>query len=162
LPTRVLETLDLNEVVQEAVRLMERETDTETIALDLHDESLPVEADREELRRTHINLLKNALQAIPDDREGHVRVETVWVESDQGPMVESRVTDNGTGIPPEVQDKVFEPNFSTRTGGTGLGLAIAQKSIDDLGGTIDYETTEGAGTTFWIRLPRAEAENDER
>lgn len=162
LPTRVLETLDLNEVVQEAVRLMERETDTETIELDLHDESLPVEADREELRRTHINLLKNALQAIPDDREGHVRVETAWVESDQGPMVESRVTDNGTGIPPKVQDKVFEPNFSTRTGGTGLGLAIAQKSIDDLGGTIDYETTEGAGTTFWIRLPRAEAENDER
>ena len=66
--------------------------------------------------------------------------------------------DNGTGIPPEVQDKVFEPNFSTKTSGTGLGLAIAQKSIDELGGGIGYKTTEGEGTTFWIRLPLVEEE----
>jgi Signal transduction histidine kinase len=72
------------------------------------------------------------------------------------PLAYSWVIDNGSGIPPEVQDKIFEPNFSTKTGGTGLGLAIAQKSIDDLGGTINYETTEGEGTTFRIRLPLAE------
>jgi signal transduction histidine kinase len=158
LPTRVLETLDLNEVIQEAVRLVERETDAETIVLDLHEEPLPVEADREELRRTYINLLKNALQALPDDGDGCVRVvSSVGGQDAQGdPMAHSRVIDNGTGIPTEVRDKIFEPNFSTKTGGTGLGLAIVQKSIDDLGGTIDYETTEGEGTTFRIQLPLAE------
>ncbi len=161
LPTRVLETLDLNEVVREAVRLMEQETDAETLALNLFDDPLPVEADREELRRTYINLIKNALQAIPDAREGRVRVSTTLVDDQNGPVVESQVVDNGTGIPPDVQDKMFEPNFSTRTGGTGLGLAIAQKTIDDLEGTIEYETSEGEGTTFWVRLPLADEDGDD-
>jgi signal transduction histidine kinase len=115
-----------------------------------------VEADREELRRTYINLLKNALQALPDDQDGFVRVTTALHDGPEGPVAESRVVDNGTGIPPAVQDKIFEPNFSTKTSGTGLGLAIAQKSVDELGGTIDYETEEGGGTTFWVRLPVAD------
>ena len=159
LPTRVPEPVDLTEIIQEAASLMEEEAANHD-ALDLHlpDEPVIVEADREELRRIYINLLKNALQAIPEDREGRVRVTARWTGEGDGrpPAVYSEVIDNGTGIPPDVQDKVFEPNFSTKTSGTGLGLAIAQKSIDELGGEIDYETTEGEGTTFWIRLPRAE------
>jgi len=155
LPTRVPEPLDLNEVIQEAARLMDAEAEAGTLVLDLHPEPLVVEADREELRRTYINLLKNAFQALPDET-GRVRVTTALVEADEGPVVESRVTDTGTGIPPEVQGKIFEPNFSTKTSGTGLGLAIAQKSIDELGGTIGYETAADEGTTVWVRLPLAE------
>jgi two-component system nitrogen regulation sensor histidine kinase NtrY len=165
LPTRVPEPVDLTEVVEEAASLMEEEaTNHDALALELPDDPLVVEADREELRRTYINLLKNALQAIPDDREGHVQVTARRVSGRDGeaPAVYSEVVDNGTGIPPDVQDKVFEPNFSTKTSGTGLGLAIAQKSIDELGGAIGYETTEGEGTTFWIRLPLAEEEAVER
>ncbi|MCS3700551.1 signal transduction histidine kinase [Salinibacter ruber] len=155
LPTRVPEPIDLVEVVRGAASLMEEEAaNAEALALDLPGDPLVVEADREELRRVYINLLKNALQALPDDREGRVRVTARREENaGDGPSVYSEVIDNGTGIPPEVQDKVFEPNFSTKTSGTGLGLAIAQKSIDELGGAIGYETTEGEGTTFWIRLP---------
>jgi len=157
LPTRVPEPVDLTEIIQEAASLMEEEAaNHDALALELPDEPLVVEADREELRRTYINLLKNALQAIPDDRDGHVRVTARRERADEGPQVYSTVVDNGTGIPPEVRDKVFEPNFSTKTSGTGLGLAIAQKSIDELGGEIGYETTEGEGTTFWIRLPLVE------
>jgi signal transduction histidine kinase len=157
LPTRVPEPLDLNEVIGEAARLMEEETGTERIELALHPEPLVVEADREELRRIYINLMKNALQAIPDDRAGHVRVTTAAVLGEDGPPVaQSRVIDNGTGIPPDLRGKIFEPNFSTKTSGTGLGLAIAQKTIDELDGTIGFETTEGEGTTFWIRLPLVE------
>jgi signal transduction histidine kinase len=159
LPTRVTEPVDLNETIQEAVSLMEEETANHAaIELNLHDEPLVVEADREELRRIYINLLKNALQAIPEDRDGCVRVKTQWTGKADGesPMVQSRVADNGTGIPPDLRDKIFEPNFSTKTGGTGLGLAIAQKSIGEHGGEIDFETAEGEGTTFWVRLPPAE------
>ena len=154
LPTRVPEPVDLTEIIEEAASLMEEETaNHDALSLELPEAPLVVEADREELRRTYINLLKNALQAIPDDREGRVRVTARREDTDEGPRVHSTVVDNGTGIPPDVQDKVFEPNFSTKTSGTGLGLAIAQKSIDELGGEIGYETTEGEGTTFWIRLP---------
>jgi nitrogen fixation/metabolism regulation signal transduction histidine kinase len=159
LPTRVTEPVDLNETIQEAVSLMEEETANHAaIELNLHDEPLVVEADREELRRIYINLLKNALQAIPEDRDGCVRVTTQRTGRADGesPMVQSRVADNGTGIPPDLRDKIFEPNFSTKTGGTGLGLAIAQKSIGEHGGEIDFETAEGEGTTFWVRLPPAE------
>ena len=162
LPTRVPEPVDLTEVIQEAASLMEEEAaNHDALTLDLPDDPLVVEADREELRRLYINLIKNALQAIPDDREGRVRVTARRVEERAGeaPAVYSEVIDNGAGIPPDVQDKVFEPNFSTKTSGTGLGLAIAQKSIDELGGEIGYETTEGEGTTFWIRLPLLEEES---
>ena len=152
LPTRVPESLDLNEVIREAVRLMEEDAGAGCIELDLHPEPLVVEADREELRRTYINLLKNALQALPEET-GRVQVTSAEVDAEGEAMAESRVIDNGTGIPPEVQGKIFEPNFSTKTSGTGLGLAIAQKSIDELGGTIGYETEAGEGTTFWVRLP---------
>jgi len=160
LPTRVPEPLDLNEVIEEAVRLMEEDAAAGCIELDLHPEPLVVEADREELRRTYINLIKNALQALPDDREGHIRVTTARRDGAEGPMAESRVIDDGTGIPQAARDKIFEPNFSTKTSGTGLGLAIAQKTVDELGGAIDYETEEGEGTTFWVRLPLTEETDD--
>jgi signal transduction histidine kinase len=159
LPTRVLEPLDLNEVIREAVRLMNQEQvnqeAADCIELKLHPAPLPIEADREELRRIYINLLKNALQAIPDDRTGRVEVATAGGGDDEAgdPKAYSWIIDNGTGIPPDVQDKIFEPNFSTKTGGTGLGLAIAKKSVDELGGTIGYDTAEGEGTTFWLELP---------
>ena len=66
--------------------------------------------------------------------------------------LDSTVTDTGLGIPPDLQDKIFDPNFSTKTSGTGLGLAIARKSIEEFHGAIGFETDEGSGTTFWIRL----------
>lgn len=162
LPTRVPEPLDLNEVIEEAVRLMEEETDMEQIELALHPEPLVVEADREELRRIYINLIKNALQSIPADRQGQVRISTTSsAASDGTPVAQSRVIDNGTGIPPDLRGKIFEPNFSTKTSGTGLGLAIAQKAIDELEGHIGFETTEGEGTTFWVQLPLSEDDGPE-
>ena len=66
------------------------------------------------------------------------------------------MADTGTGIPAELRDKIFEPNFSTKTSGTGLGLAIARKSVEEAGGEIGFATEEGQGTTFWVRLPLAE------
>jgi signal transduction histidine kinase len=158
LPTRVLEPLDLNDVLREAVRLMREEEAGTTVHLDLHEEPLVVEADREELRRLYINLLKNALQSIPPERDGeiHVCTERTRTGGDVAPHAYSSITDNGTGIPADLRDKIFQPNFSTKTSGTGLGLAIAKKSIEELDGHIDFETTEGQGTTFRIWLPLSE------
>ena len=157
LPTRVLEPLDLNTVIREAAALMQEEEAAE-IVLRLHTTPLVLEADREELRRIYINLIKNAIQAIPEGRPGRVEVTTAREAGAAGEpgRASSTVTDNGAGIPPDLRAKIFEPNFSTKTSGTGLGLAIVRKGIEDLGGEVGFETEEGAGTTFHLRLPLTE------
>ena len=153
MPRRVLEPLDLNQVVEEAVALMQEEQNVE-IYLDLHPGPLMLQADREELRRIYINLLKNGIQAIPENQAGRLTVTTTRGIGDAGqPVARSTVTDNGTGIPEELHDKIFVPNFSTKTSGTGLGLAITKKGIEDLSGEIDFVTAAGEGTTFRICLP---------
>ena len=160
MPTRVMERLDLNTVVREAVDLMQAEAETE-IVLTLHGEPLILEADHEELRRVFINLIKNALQALPEE-EGQVVVTTSpqpllpAAAGPTGAFAYATVQDTGIGVPEELRDKIFEPNFSTKTSGTGLGLAITKKSIVELNGDIGFETVEGEGTTFWVRLPLAD------
>lgn len=154
MPTRHLERLDLNDVVREAGVLMQEEAGTD-ITFDLADAPLIVEADREELRRSYINLIKNALQAVPEDRAPAIAVRTRPVTETGQACAYSEVEDNGAGVPPELQDKIFQPNFSTKTSGTGLGLAVVRKSIEDVGGTVGFETSQGTGTTFWIQLPQA-------
>ncbi len=152
MPTRVLEQLDLNEVVTEAVSLMQ-----EDAAVEIHSttalQPLIVEADREEVRRIFINLIKNAMEAIPPGRTGLVRVETSPERIDGQDWARTTIEDNGHGVSEDLVEKIFQPNFSTKTSGTGLGLAIARKSAEDFGGTIGFETTENEGSSFWVLLP---------
>ncbi|MCH7638853.1 MAG: HAMP domain-containing protein [Bacteroidetes bacterium] len=152
LPQRNPERLDLNEVVREAAALFDDEASAEhslELKLDLAEEPLFVEADREELRRAYINLFTNALQAMPNGKEGRITVRT----STSGVHAISDVQDNGAGIPEKARARIFQPNFSTKTSGMGLGLAIVKKTIEAGGGTIWFETEEGKGTTFHIRTP---------
>lgn len=149
MPSRILEQVDLNAIVDQAVSLMQEESGVE-ISVDLHPRPMIVETDREELRRILINLIKNAIQAIPEDRKGRVHVRSAFEPPD---TAFASVTDNGTGIEEELRDRIFEPNFSTKTSGAGLGLALAKKGIEEMGGEIGFETEEGKGTTIWIRLP---------
>ncbi len=152
LPQRVEESIDVNSVVEEAVALMQAEAEFD-IDLQLAEEPLIVQADREEARRIFINLIKNALQSIPEDRDGRVAITTRRDESATVPVVHATVSDNGAGIPEDVRSKIFVPNFSTKTSGAGLGLAIARKSVEDLQGKIGFDTSVGHGTTFWVRIP---------
>ena len=156
LPQQRLETVDLSEVVEEAARLVEAEAASveagprAPFRLALHPHPLLVQADREELRRVFINLFKNAFQALPGGA-GRIDAQTF---SHQGRAV-ATVRDTGTGIPADVQARIFEPRFSTKTSGMGLGLAITKKAIEDLRGQIHFTTEEGAGTTFEVTLPLA-------
>jgi two-component system, NtrC family, nitrogen regulation sensor histidine kinase NtrY len=156
LPSRVLETLNLNEVVMEAVALMQEEAGSE-VRFDTSDDVILVTADREELRRIFINLLKNAMQAIPSEREGAIMIRTRTQERDgSGWWATADVIDNGVGIAHDLRERIFEPNFSTKTSGTGLGLAITRKSVEDMNGEIGFETDEASGSRFTVRLPLAE------
>ncbi len=151
MPARMVERIDCNDVIREAVSLMQVEAQA-TVGLRLHTEPIMLEADRKTLRRTFINLIKNALEAIRDTDQGRVTVSSTVQEG----ILYTAVHDTGTGIAPELRERIFEPNFSTKTSGTGLGLAIARSSIEAMGGTMGFETEPGRGTTFWIRVPLAE------
>jgi signal transduction histidine kinase len=63
------------------------------------------------------------------------------------------IKDNGEGIPENLREKIFEPNFTTKSSGTGLGLAFVKNSIENAGGKVWFETASGEGTTFYISLP---------
>jgi signal transduction histidine kinase len=95
------------------------------------------------------NLIKNAVQSIPSDRKGKVEISLEQTEK----SIEIRVSDNGNGISKENQDKMFVPNFTTKVEGTGLGLAISKNIIEQLGGTIRFESEVGQGTVFVVEIP---------
>jgi nitrogen fixation/metabolism regulation signal transduction histidine kinase len=152
MPSRVEESIDINSVVEEAAALMQAEV-AFNLDLALAPDPLIIQADREEVRRIFINLIKNAIQSIPDDREGEIKILTRRDQVGDLWWAHTIVSDNGGGIPDDVKSKIFVPNFSTKTSGTGLGLAIARKSVEDLHGSIGFETVENEGSAFWIRLP---------
>jgi nitrogen fixation/metabolism regulation signal transduction histidine kinase len=112
-------------------------------------------ADSEQLTRVFINLLKNAIQSIPEERTGKVGIK---LETSAG-TARVEVTDNGRGIPDELGDKLFQPNFTTKSSGMGMGLAIVKSILENAGGTIGYETRLGEGTTFILELPLFSAPN---
>ncbi|MBF8248586.1 MAG: histidine kinase, partial [Bacteroidetes bacterium] len=97
--------------------------------------------------RVFINIIRNGVQAM--ERGGVISVES-GVEASRCVV---RISDTGMGIHHETGSRVFEPNFSTKTDGMGLGLAISRRAIQDLGGTITYQSVPGKGTTFEISLP---------
>lgn len=128
------------------------------ILIDLPEDELTVQADPYALRQALGNLVRNALEAMPDGGELTVRVRPENIESGGAVgvgarMIEICVQDTGPGIPPEDIDRIFIPFFSRKEGGTGLGLALVQKTILSLGGRVWVENREGGGACFTIRLP---------
>lgn len=105
--------------------------------------------DKEQLLQVFNNLIRNAIQAVPDGAEPKITI-ALGLEEDRAII---RVTDNGAGIPEELQSKMFEPNFTTKSSGMGLGLAISKRIVEGSGGEISFDTTPGRGTTFEISLP---------
>jgi signal transduction histidine kinase len=107
--------------------------------------------DRTQLARALSNLIHNAIHAVPREN-GLIRVRAETLDT----MVRLTVSDNGCGISPENLERIFTPNFTTKTasGGMGLGLFIAQKVTQGHGGTLIVESTVGQGTSFTIQLPK--------
>ena len=115
-------------------------------------ESIPVTVDSDHLTRILINLIQNAVHAMPDG--GELTIDT----SEQSENVEITIQDTGTGISEENQDKIFTPLFSTKTKGTGLGLYIVKQLVESNGGSISFTSKEGEGTSFTISLPKEDAQ----
>ncbi|MEZ6073585.1 MAG: ATP-binding protein [Pirellulales bacterium] len=116
-------------------------------------EPLPeVYADRLRLEQVLLNLLVNAMEAMPDG--GTVTVRLATCETPEGESIRMEIIDTGSGIPESIQDRIFDAYFTTKSNGTGMGLALCDKIIGQHDGTLDYRPTD-EGTTFEIILPTA-------
>jgi signal transduction histidine kinase len=143
------EEVDLKEKIIKISKLFHSTEDIEIQTTFSNTVPAIVLADREQLSRVFINLVKNAIQAIPEDRNGKISISLETTENN----VIVKVMDNGRGIPVELGDKLFQPNFTTKSSGMGMGLAIVKNIIEHAGGEIRYETVPGVGTTFIVELP---------
>ncbi|MCZ2102379.1 MAG: HAMP domain-containing histidine kinase [Chitinophagales bacterium] len=148
MPQATNEKISLNEIVETIHDLFRKRDDMDINMIEPIDD-LYIFADKNHLVRILNNLLKNAIQAIPDDRRGRIEIELKRQENDA--LI--RISDNGTGIPDHMKDKVFTPNFTTKSSGTGLGLAIASNMVDSFNGRIYFETRPGKGTDFYLSIP---------
>lgn len=146
MPAQENTTLNVVKVVQLALEIFNEDF----IRFESSEAEIIAKFDRSQIIRIITNLVKNAIQAIPN-YEPFPRI-LVKVER-LGNEVLIRISDNGTGIPEEIRDKIFEPKFTTKSSGMGLGLAIIKNMIEGYGGTIYFETILEKGTTFYVKLP---------
>ena len=112
-------------------------------------EEVQVTADKDQISRVFNNLIKNAIQAIPETIEGKI---VISVKQDVESII-IEVKDNGNGISEDKKSKIFVPNFTTKSTGMGLGLAMVKNIIENAHGEIWFETKEGIGTSFFVKLP---------
>jgi two-component system, LuxR family, sensor kinase FixL len=142
----------LEELLQDTLDFFEDTFTEHHIAVRrVREDKLPeVSFDPNQLRQVLLNLFKNALEAMPQG--GELTVATRLRDEN----VELAVSDTGTGMTPEVLEKLFQPYFTTKEKGTGLGLAICQSIVQEHGGCIIPESTPGQGSTFTIQLPLEE------
>jgi two-component system NtrC family sensor kinase len=150
--------VDLRDVVSEVVQLRRRDLDSSGIVLDVETtSSRKVQANFTELEQVTLNFVINAQQSIeatPSER-GRIIVRV----SDAGRRVRLEVLDNGAGVDPADEPKLFQPFFTTKPvgKGTGLGLSVSYGIIDSYGGTIGYARNAWGGATFFFELPTVDS-----
>jgi len=138
-----------HEVARELAVLLETRAEDAGVTLELTgDEALVLDADARKLRQALLNIVLNAIQASP--RGATVRLA---VSKACGEGARLTVHDDGTGMTPEVLDRIRKPYFTTKEGGTGLGVAVARGLVEQHGGRLEYKSVPGTGTTVTISLP---------
>ncbi|MFT4524670.1 MAG: two-component system nitrogen regulation sensor histidine kinase NtrY [Bacteroidia bacterium] len=151
MPKAEIEEVELRELLQSCTDLHQESEGTELLFNDQIGSPVLIHADGKQVLRVLNNLIKNAFQAIPENQEGRIGIKLERKDS----QILVSVKDNGTGIPTEVQESIFVPNFTTKSSGMGLGLAMVKNIIEGMGGEIWFETKLDVGTTFYIRLDEA-------
>ncbi len=149
MPELKLERVDLLETINKAIEVFSQ---MDHIKINCDEVSLRncfVRADKDQLLRSFNNLLKNAIEAIDEGKEG-----VITIEGQKGNnKIEIKIADNGAGIPLNSRDSIFVPNFTTKSSGTGLGLAFVKQAIQNVNGNIYFTTEIDVGTIFYIALP---------
>lgn len=155
MPTKKTESIELNEVINNSIELY---NDHESIGLNvsLQIGKYYINADKNQFMRVFNNLIKNSIQATEGKENGQIRISTKQTEEEFLISIE----DNGSGIPAEMYDKIFTPNFTTKTSGMGLGLSIVKSIVEDAKGKIWFESKVGERTIFFISFPNKNVEHE--
>lgn len=143
-----LRPVPLRPLLEECVGLLRVRGDVRVL-LELPEGVPDAQAERDRLRQVFVNLLQNAVEAIPPGRAGTVRVSA---EVERAQLL-VHVADDGMGMDDATRARVFEPLYTTKKDGTGLGLAIVESLVKQHGGALSLVTSPGAGATFTVRLP---------
>ncbi|PJJ80240.1 HAMP domain-containing protein [Mucilaginibacter auburnensis] len=150
MPDTRLDKFNVFDVINQAVIIF-KQMDNFTIKYNASERPFIINADRDQLLRCFNNLLKNAIEATPPERAGVIDISYETSEKN----ILFTIKDNGNGIPENMREKIFEPNFTTKSSGTGLGLAFVKNSIENAGGKVWFETKTGEGTSFYLNFPKA-------
>lgn len=148
LPNLNIEKIELNNVIKEIISLFNYEN--KTLTYKSKRDNIIIKADKDNLKRTFINLIRNAFQA------NATKVEIVVDIINNS--ISIKVIDDGNGIDPQNIDKIFMLNFSTKEKGMGIGLSMAKQYLESIGGSIYVGSTNHGGTTFIINIPMVEDE----
>lgn len=151
MPKAVIDNVNVSVILKSSIGLF---IENENIEITLEDKSnIPVivSADKDQLLRVFNNLIKNAIQSIPENITGKINV-VILSEKDQFVI---SINDNGCGIDVDIINKIFTPNFTTKTAGMGLGLAMVKSIVESYGGKVWFETKFQEGSTFYVALPSA-------
>lgn len=149
MPAQQNEMLNVVEVVKIVLDIFTEDY----ISFQAEEEEIIAKFDRTQLIRVVTNLVKNATQAIPDDKQPRVEVSVFSQEQ----WVVITVKDNGIGISEENKYKIFEPKFTTKSSGMGLGLAMVKNIVETYQGNITFTSQLGVGTTFKVSFPKEES-----
>ena len=152
MPAQKLEPLDLVKVVEHALDIF---TDV-FISFSSAKETLEADFDRDQLNRIVTNLVKNAIQSIPENKMPKIEVNLF----EENSRIHIKVKDNGSGIEESIREKIFEPKFTTKTSGMGLGLPMVKSIIEAYDGNITYETILGEGSLFEVSFPKKQKTYD--
>jgi len=146
----LLERTDVASIFEETLQLIRPRIEKQRIVVRKEFQALPIILmDREQIKQVALNLLLNAVQAMPEGGTLTLRGQN----SEDGQWIRISIQDSGMGIPSEDMNKLFDPFFSTKEGGVGLGLSIAHRIIDQHHGKIEVESNPGEGTLFALWLP---------
>jgi len=146
----LLEKTDVLSIVEETLQLLRLQIEKQRIVVEKEFQALPmIQIDREQMKQVMLNLLLNAIQAMPEGGQLTLKGQN----SKDGQWIHLSIEDSGMGISPEDIDKLFDPFFSTKEGGIGLGLSITHRIIDQHHGKIEVENAPEKGTIFTVWLP---------
>ena len=155
MPDTTFTDVNLTEVIEQSIKVFSKLNDLEIDFTNRAGKEVIVKGDLDHLLRIFNNLLKNAVEAIPDYVEGRIEI---TLEERRG-TVHIAVGDNGKGIPETLRERIFHPNFTTKSSGTGLGLAFVKQAVENMMGSVSFKTTDNEGTSFYIDLPVSSGTN---
>lgn len=149
MPDTKLEKVELLPIIEQTIQVFNSISHVEIVVFNRFNTKVLILGDKDQLLRTFNNLLKNAIEANEKKHKCAIRIRLI--NDDKNAYVE--VEDSGKGIEKTFHDKIFIPNFTTKSSGTGLGLAFVKQATENAGGTIEFISEANKGTTFYLSYP---------